>query len=139
MSKEKEEINMEMTYGGALVMPSSYAMMDEEEMMYLDGGLNLDYKWYYQDKIGAAIGAAAIKEKYNWNNISTFDLAAEIFTHAIAYYDFGLLLAVAKGLGFATSIANSILGGIDVENKLDTKTICGVKRYYFYRAIYAAF
>ena len=27
-----------MTYGGALVMPSSYAMMDEEEMMYLEGG-----------------------------------------------------------------------------------------------------
>ena len=29
---------MEMTYGGALVLPSSYAMMDEEEMMYLEGG-----------------------------------------------------------------------------------------------------
>lgn len=29
---------MEMTYGGALVMPRSYAMMDEEEMMYLEGG-----------------------------------------------------------------------------------------------------
>lgn len=30
---------MEMTYGGALVMPSSYAVMDEEEMMYLEGGI----------------------------------------------------------------------------------------------------
>ena len=29
---------MEMTYGGALVMPSSYAVMDEEEMTYLEGG-----------------------------------------------------------------------------------------------------
>lgn len=29
---------MEMTYGGTLVMPSSYAVMDEEEMMYLEGG-----------------------------------------------------------------------------------------------------
>lgn len=29
---------MEMTYGGALVMPSSYAMMDEDEMEYLNGG-----------------------------------------------------------------------------------------------------
>ncbi len=26
---------MEMCYNGALVMPSSYAMMDEEEMMYV--------------------------------------------------------------------------------------------------------
>lgn len=29
---------MEMCYDGALVMPSSYAVMDEEEMMYLEGG-----------------------------------------------------------------------------------------------------
>lgn len=29
---------MEMCYDGALVMPSSYAMMDEEEMMYVEGG-----------------------------------------------------------------------------------------------------
>lgn len=28
---------MEMCYGGALVMPSNYAVMNEEEMMYLDG------------------------------------------------------------------------------------------------------
>lgn len=30
---------MEMCYDGALVMPSSYAVMDEEEMTYLDGGI----------------------------------------------------------------------------------------------------
>ena len=130
---------MEMTYGGALVMPSSYAMMDEEEMTYLEGGLSLGYKWYYRQKVGAALSAAYIKEQYNWDNISVFDLAAEIFTHAVAYYDFGLLLAVARELGYATSLANSILGGIDVENSLDTKTIKGVKRYYFYRAVYVAF
>lgn len=29
---------MEMCYDGALVMPSSYAVMDEEEMMYVEGG-----------------------------------------------------------------------------------------------------
>lgn len=29
---------MEMCYSGALVMPSCYAVMDEEEMMYLEGG-----------------------------------------------------------------------------------------------------
>lgn len=29
---------MEMTYDGALVMPSSYVAMDEDEMMYTDGG-----------------------------------------------------------------------------------------------------
>ncbi len=29
---------MEMCYDGALVMPSSYAIMDEEEMTYVEGG-----------------------------------------------------------------------------------------------------
>lgn len=29
---------MEMCYDGALVMPSSYAVMNEEEMTYVDGG-----------------------------------------------------------------------------------------------------
>lgn len=30
---------MEMCYDGALVMPSSYALMDEEEMTYVEGGV----------------------------------------------------------------------------------------------------
>lgn len=29
---------MEMCYNGALVMPSNYAVMDEEEMIYVEGG-----------------------------------------------------------------------------------------------------
>ena len=29
---------MELCYDGALVLPSSYAVMDEEEMTYLEGG-----------------------------------------------------------------------------------------------------
>lgn len=29
---------MEMCYDGALVMPSSYAVMDNEEKMYVEGG-----------------------------------------------------------------------------------------------------
>ena len=29
---------MEMCYDGALVMPSNYAVMSEDEMMYVDGG-----------------------------------------------------------------------------------------------------
>lgn len=35
---------MEMCYDGALVMPSSYAVMDEEEMAYVEGGGKLTVK-----------------------------------------------------------------------------------------------
>ncbi len=30
---------MDMSYDGTLVLPSSYAVMDEEEMSYVEGGL----------------------------------------------------------------------------------------------------
>lgn len=30
---------MEMSYGGTLVMPKSYAVMDQEEMCYVEGGV----------------------------------------------------------------------------------------------------
>lgn len=33
---------MELCYDGALVMPSSYAVMDEEEMMYVEGGIGVE-------------------------------------------------------------------------------------------------
>ncbi len=33
---------MEMCYDGALVMPSSYAVMDEDEMMHVEGGYWFD-------------------------------------------------------------------------------------------------
>ena len=32
---------MELCYDGALVLPSSYVVMDEEEMTYLEGGNNV--------------------------------------------------------------------------------------------------
>ena len=35
---------MEMCYDGALVMPSNYAVMSEDEMMYVDGGIDRTYK-----------------------------------------------------------------------------------------------
>ena len=44
---------MEMCYDGALVMPSSYAVMDEDEMTYVEGGISLS--WSTVIKIGQAI------------------------------------------------------------------------------------
>ena len=32
---------MEMCYDGVLVMPSNYAVMDEEEMTYVEGGIDI--------------------------------------------------------------------------------------------------
>ncbi len=128
---------MEKSYKGALVMPNGYVDMNYEEIINVVGGLNLPYKWYYAKKTGAMAAAASLKNQYGWNNISTYDLGAEIFTHAYAYYNYGGFLALAASVGVGESAAKSILNGIDVENKLDTKTLVGgMKRYQFYRAFY---
>ena len=47
---------MEMCYDGALIMPSSYAVMSEDEMTYMEGGINRTYK----GKQGWAVAAALI-------------------------------------------------------------------------------
>ena len=42
--KKQEENKMELCYDGALVLPSSYAVMDEEEMTYTEGGRSRTYR-----------------------------------------------------------------------------------------------
>lgn len=37
-NKKEEKKIMDMCYDGTLVMPSSYAMMGEDEMSYVEGG-----------------------------------------------------------------------------------------------------
>ena len=58
---------MEMSYDGALVLPQNYASMDEDEMMYIDGG------WSYRQVIKNAVGLAAIAGlSYVGNAIANF-------------------------------------------------------------------
>lgn len=51
---------MEMCYGGALVMPSNYVAMSEDEMMYVDGGA-WSAKRVWCNIIGAAGQYAVVK------------------------------------------------------------------------------
>ncbi len=67
---------MEMCYDGALVMPSNYAVMSEDEMMYVDGGITIEAVCSI---IGAAIalgGASyaagqAVGERLYYKGINT--------------------------------------------------------------------
>ena len=130
---------MEMTYGGALVMPSSYAMMDEEEMMYLEGGLA--YSPVMRVKSGCAGYAIGLKLGGSYSKIDHYSLAAEIYTHALLYYRFGVFMQVAIQAGIASGIvlemANSILDGINLQNGLDTRKIKGISYYEVYNLMYA--
>ena len=46
MNTNKKEFNMETNYNGTLVMPANYAVVDNDEMMYVDGGWCVDHHWW---------------------------------------------------------------------------------------------
>lgn len=134
MKKEKKVSNE-----NGLKMPERYSVICNMEE--IEGGKNYSYKYSYSTRIGAIIAANSIKKRNHWNNISTYDLAAEIWCHAYAYYQLGGFLAFASAVGMksaANGFAASIMNGIDVENGVDRKKIKGIPRYKLFRAVYGA-
>lgn len=114
---------MEMCYDGALVMPSSYAVMDSKEMTYVEGGdRSIKQSRAFLCKAYSLGYAACLKSTLGWTKISTYDLAAEIYSHAFGYYYFGTLLKVASSLGIsrAASYLKS-LKEINVDNGRDSR------------------
>lgn len=93
---------MEMTYGGALVMPSSYAMMDEEEMMYLEGGAIYRGKQAFNELTNMAM--------------TVFGYAGSSVTFAKALVDgvmtgatgIGLVIAIGAMIGLSYSLVMSM-------------------------------
>lgn len=126
---------MNMCYEGALVMPSSYAVMNEEEMTYVEGGLG--YSWVMRTKVGCK-GLGKNMHANGYNKISATDIAAEIYTHAFIHYNMSgfLVVAAAAGVSKAGKILASVENGIDIENGLDKRKVAGVYYYQLYRAIY---
>ena len=57
---------MEMCYDGALVMPSSYAVMNEEEMTYVEGG---GTKTYYNKASTLKNTCSLLKEAWTVQNL----------------------------------------------------------------------
>lgn len=127
---------MEMCYDGALVMPSSYAAMSDEEMTYVEGGMG--YSWIMRNKqVCGRMGKDLHANGYN--KISAYDIAAEIYTHAFIHYNYSayLLIAAKAGISKAAQILKSVENGIDLENGLDKRKTCGLYYYQIYRAIYS--
>lgn len=83
-----------MTYDEALVMPGRYAVMNEAEMTYVEGGAlsyeecSLTVLPNYLTKAGALMAAEKFAGKELWDG-KTYGkerLAAEIFAHTVAFY-----------------------------------------------------
>lgn len=128
-------------YEHKLILPSNSAIMQDEEMRYLEGGKTISYNFAYTTTWGALGKAISYKNQQGWKKISAYDLAAEIWFHAYAYYSAAPMQALCSMLGFKgignTKLWKSLKNGIDVVNGLDTVKECGVPRYQIFRATYA--
>lgn len=94
---------MEMCYNGALMMPSSYAMMDEEEMMYVDGG------W------SGSVFAANLKGAYNnYKTAKKALLAGGLTLGAIAKTASSTVTAIYMSYGAAITGTAAAIGGFVV-------------------------
>ncbi len=124
--------------GMVLKLPQECFIMSEEEAAYIEGGLTIGYSSDMCTKKGAIKAATKVRNTYGWRNISVDDLAAEIFSHAFAYYKAGDFISIAAGLGITPvqSIQQSLSNGIDIENGLDMAVFAGRPRYEWYRKIY---
>lgn len=93
---------MDMCYDGALVMPSSFAMMDEEEMMYLDGCAS---GWVSFKSVSAA---------YNSHCVAGSALHFGAVGLGVGYAAFSTILGAAKFnlLGALMGAAIGAAGGI---------------------------
>ena len=116
---------MEMCYDGTLVMPSSYAVMDEEEMTYVEGGkaITIATSREYLSK-------SKCKEKARWllkynycNNMDLMDIAKEIHAHAFYGYKGGYLALNMPDGALKLAIihlAEKGLNGISLEDHKDS-------------------
>lgn len=96
----------------------------------------------YATTIGAIAKSGSVLKQTGWTKISSFDLAAEIYCHALAYYSGLFFLNVCASVGYDTSAVKkssfwkSLANGIDVANGRDTAKIAGVPRYVLFNNIF---
>ena len=120
---------MEMCYDGALVMPSNYAVMDEEEMMYLEGGVAPIY--VNSDMLNKNYCLKMAEDYMEATGMSKMRIAMEIYAHAVLYVGG---LAAGAVLGLDNKVVAEI---VNRANPIDLGGD-GVGRLAVYTAIWVA-
>ena len=103
------KFNRKMTYSGELVMPTRYVEVDEDEMMYLDGG-GLGKHWYNKNGVVSAAIDIAVCLIPAVCSLNAFMKAKKLASLGRTYIRTAITQAVRKaGISLAASTANAIL------------------------------
>lgn len=99
-----------------LELPCNYAVLSEEEMCQVDGGINIGMMRTYLNKNVCLEQGKGIIKTYNWKNVTSLQLAKEIYGHAVVYYRAAILGKIPL---VNDAIYSHVADGVDVENKVD--------------------
>lgn len=78
---------MEMCYDGTLVMPINYAVMNEDEMTYVEGGAkNVKMSTNFLDKTYCSWYAGMMLRHSEVSGMGQKEIAQELYAHAVCYY-----------------------------------------------------
>ena len=106
---------MDMCYEGALVMPSSYAVMDEEEMTYVEGGFSDTI--FRNNLKGAFYSCKAASQALKMGGLSLGVIAKAAFTSAAQVY---------ACYGAAINLTALAIGGIVAEIVVTIAIVAGI-------------
>lgn len=131
---------MEMCYDGALVMPSSYAVMSEDEMCYVDGGGKAQQIVYSGVKVAANMAFYAVVGGGTLKAVSTIlkGLGTKYFKsivkNVLTKWISARVANVVAGslLGFISGLGSLSVGGFAAEG-LDRLDGANDNQIYFSR------
>lgn len=130
---------MNKCYETLLAMPTNFVTMDEEAMVYLEGGkpFNLPNREVYLSRRTCQVTARKLKNQGYCVNMSETDIAKEIHAHAVILY-YGAPAAIAAAATGHPIIAATIkeiaghgVDGIYLDDNLDS-----AKRVAAYNAVW---
>ncbi len=111
---------MVMAYDGALVMPSNYAVMEQEEMTYVDGGsYNMDCSKRFLSKYNCNFTASWLVSTGRVTGMTSTAVAKEIFAHVYSYYNY-VQVAAVFGVAVAAYCYKKAADGISIMDGGDT-------------------
>ncbi|MDD6069918.1 MAG: hypothetical protein PUC12_03780 [Clostridiales bacterium] len=123
---------MDMCYDGALVMPSSYAVMSEDEMTYVEGGShNVILSKKFLNKNNCLAEAGRLIHRQMVVRMTQQQIAKEIYAHAVTKYVFEALPKWVREMPVARDVYRSASDGAYIADGGDTG-----KRQAFYNTVW---
>lgn len=103
-----------------LKLPENFVELSKEEMILIDGGddlvINLGMNRGYLNKSTCIAQARGIIQKHGWNNVTSTQLAKEIYGHAYVCYNWEFLGNIPK---VDEAVYAHVTDGVHVTNKVD--------------------